>query len=110
LTTTFGGNPLALAALIATVDVIFRDNLCEAAEIRGQQMMAGLLKLQKEFPDIIWTVRGKGLMIGIDFVDNEMGVEWAKQMFNRFVLTSGTLINAKTIRIEPPLTITKGAH
>jgi len=106
LTTTFGGNPAAMAATIATINVILQEQLLQAARERGDQLMAGFSKLASEFPEVIGEVRGRGLMIGIEFADNDAGVEWAKQMFSRFVLTSGTLINAKVIRIEPPLTIT----
>ncbi len=46
-----------------------------------------------------------GLMIGIEFKGNETGVEFSRLMFARKVLVSGTLVNALTIRVEPPLTI-----
>jgi len=45
-------------------------------------------------------------MIGIEFVTNELGYEFSKGTFSRGVLVSGTLVNAKVVRVEPPLTIT----
>ncbi|HEY1868175.1 MAG TPA: aminotransferase class III-fold pyridoxal phosphate-dependent enzyme, partial [Candidatus Cybelea sp.] len=51
-------------------------------------------------------VRGKGLIMALEFRDHSTGFEFAKQMLERSVLVSGTLVNARTIRIEPPLTLT----
>lgn len=51
-------------------------------------------------------VRGKGMLMAIEFVDNEIGYNFASEMFRQRVLVAGTLNNAKTIRIEPPLTLT----
>jgi len=97
-----------MSATIATVNVMLSENLLSAAEHRGNEFIQGYKQLIAEFPDVLSEVRGRGLMLGLDFVDNESGVEWAKFMFSRGVLTSGTLSNAKVIRIEPPLTITPG--
>jgi putrescine aminotransferase len=52
-------------------------------------------------------VRGKGLLIGLEFVDSEFGYAVAAGLFKRGVLVSGTLLNAKTLRIEPALNITR---
>ena len=46
-------------------------------------------------------------MLGIEFTENDIGITFAKGMFDRKVLTGGTLINARVVRIEPPLTITE---
>jgi putrescine aminotransferase len=106
-TTTFGGNPLALSASIATINVMLEDRMCDAAQQRGDQFMRGLRRLQAAYPTVIKEIRGMGLMIGIEFSDNDTGVDFSRLMFARKVLVSGTLINAQTIRIEPPLTITR---
>jgi putrescine aminotransferase len=50
-------------------------------------------------------VRGKGLLIGMDFTTDERGWQFASGMFSRRVLTAGTFNNARTIRIEPALNI-----
>jgi putrescine aminotransferase len=49
--------------------------------------------------------RGRGLMLGMEFVDNDLGYEVAKQLFARNILISGTYINARVLRVEPALTI-----
>ena len=64
--TTFGQNDLAMAAGLATLHVLDEERLVERAAATGQQLMAGLSALQERYP-IIADVRGKGLMIGIEF-------------------------------------------
>ncbi|MGD8189895.1 putrescine aminotransferase [Brevibacillus ginsengisoli] len=105
-TTTFGGNPLACAAAIATINVLIEENLPARAEELGDYLMKGLREVAADYPDKVMEIRGKGLLIGIEFHNDEIGYEVSKGMFDNGVLVAGTLINAKTIRIEPPLTIT----
>ncbi len=64
---TYGGNAVAAAAAIATIDVIADENLVENARARGEQPLAGLRALAGRFP-AIGDVRGLGLMAGIEFV------------------------------------------
>ncbi len=104
-TSTFGGNPLALSASIATINVLLEENLLPNAEARGNQFLEGLRRMQAQYPELIQEIRGVGLMLGIEFKGNETGVEFSKGAFARKVLVSGTLVNALTIRVEPPLTI-----
>lgn len=52
-----------------------------------------------------WDRRGKGLLIGMSFADGDIGYKAAAGLFQRRVLTSGTLNNAQAIRIEPALNI-----
>lgn len=105
-TTTFGGNPLACAAAIATIDVLLEEGLpARAAEV-GEYFLKGLLDATKGHEDKVMEIRGIGLMIGIEFHKDEVGYEISKGMFDRGILVAGTLVNSKTIRIEPPLTIT----
>ena len=106
ITTTFGGNPLALSASIATINVILDEKLLEGAEVRGNFFLSELKRLQQKYPLHLKEVRGKGMMIGIEFMTNQMGVEFSKRMFAKNILVAGTLANAQTIRIEPALTIT----
>ena len=62
-----------------------------------------------DYPEMIMAVRGIGLMIGVEFIDREISVKTAQELFNKHVLTAHTMNNPKVIRIEPPLTITKKA-
>lgn len=104
-TTTFGGNPLAMAAAISTIAVIHRENLCGKAAEKGEYFLTGLRTLAKAFPSVIKEIRGRGLMLGIEFYENDDGIEFSKRMLDRHILVAGTLSYAKTIRIEPALTI-----
>jgi putrescine aminotransferase len=49
--------------------------------------------------------RGRGLMLGMEFTDNDLGYEVSKNLFARQILISGTYINARVLRVEPALTI-----
>ena len=102
---TFGGNPLACAAGIAAVNVTLEEDLPGQAAATGEYMLYELRKLQKQFSGHLRHVRGKGLLIGLEFVDSEFGYAVAAGLFKRGVLVAGTLLNAKTLRIEPALNI-----
>ena len=101
-----GGNPLACAAALATINVLLEQNLPAQAEQKGDMLLDGFRQLAREYPDLVHDVRGKGMLMAIEFVDNEIGYNFASEMFRQRVLVAGTLNNAKTIRIEPPLTLT----
>ncbi len=104
-TTTFGGNPLACAAAIATIGILIEENLPERSGIVGEYFLKELKEAAKGHEDLVMEIRGQGLMIGIEFHKDEIGYEVSKGMFDRGVLVAGTLINSKTIRMEPALTI-----
>ena len=104
-TSTFGGNPLACAAALAAIEVIEQDNLCAQSASKGEYMLTNLQKLACHFPDVISDVRGKGLMIGVEFCHEGIGGYIMSEMVNRGVLIAYTLNNPKVIRLEPPLII-----
>jgi putrescine aminotransferase len=102
---TFGGNPLACSAAIATIKYILENDVPKQCEEKGEYLLAGLNKLKEKFPTVISGVRGVGLMIGLEFVQSDVGYSVAKGMFARRVMTAGTLVNAKCIRFEPAAVI-----
>jgi putrescine aminotransferase len=102
---TFGGNPLACAAGIAAVNVTLEEDLPGQAAVTGEYLLQELRKLQKRFAQHLIEVRGLGLLIGLEFVDTEFGYAVAAGLFKRGVLVAGTLLSAKTLRIEPALNI-----
>ncbi|GAB6908988.1 Putrescine aminotransferase [Desulfosarcina cetonica] len=106
-TTTTGGNPLACAAAIATIQVTLRDNLPRRAAELGDYFLCKLSVLAEGFPGIYEKITGKGLLIGQHFKDDAVGYRVAAGLFRRKVLVAGTLVNAKAIRFEPPLVVTR---
>jgi putrescine aminotransferase len=69
--------------------------------------MGELEKLREHYPELLLEVRGKGLLIGLDFASQELGYQVAAGLFRRRVLVAGTLLDSKTIRIEPALNIAR---
>jgi len=67
--------------------------------------MKRLGALQELHPETLKAVRGKGLLIGLEFSDRFIGYRVAAALFKRGVLVAGTLLSARTIRIEPALNI-----
>jgi putrescine aminotransferase len=106
-TSTFGGNPLACAAALATINVLIGERLPERAAVMGARMLAGIARAVVGREELVVGVRGKGLLIALEFRDHATGFALSKRMLDRGVLVSGTLVNARVIRIEPPLTITE---
>lgn len=103
--TTTGGNPLACAAGIAAINVMLEEDLPKQAAEKGEYFMKKLAVIQKDHSKILKEVRGKGLLIVMEFCDDEKGYQVVTEMFARGILLSGTETNAHAIRIEPPLTI-----
>jgi putrescine aminotransferase len=102
---TFGGNPLACVAGLAALEVLREEDLPAKAAAAGERFLNGLRQLQADFPALVAQVRGKGLMIGVEFVQQEQGVQAAKDLFHDKVLVAHTLNNPRVMRIEPPLAI-----
>jgi putrescine aminotransferase len=106
-TTTFGGNPLACAATLATINVLIEENLPERATRIGERMIAGMRQAANGYGNIITDIRGKGMLMAMEFPNDQLGFALSKAMLDRGVLVSGTLVNARVIRVEPPLTLSE---
>jgi putrescine aminotransferase len=102
---TFGGNPLACSAAIATIKYMLENDIPKQCEEKGNYFMEKLEGLKKKYPTVLKEIRGAGLLICMEFPEAEVGYEVVKGMFSRKVMTAGTLVNAKTVRIEPPAVI-----
>ncbi len=107
--TTFGGNPVACACALKTLELI-EGGYMENASLMGERILKGLLRL-KEKRSLIGDVRGIGLMIGLELVKNkknktpahqEMG-RLEEEAFKRGLLLLGC--GDSTIRIAPPLVL-----
>lgn len=104
-TSTFGGNPLACAAGIATLQVLQEERLPERAAERGEQLLGGLRSVQQQYPDVVTAVRGKGLMVGVEFGNEDVAKLVIGGMTRRGVIAAYTLNNPRVIRFEPPLIV-----
>ncbi len=98
--TTFGGNPLVCAAANATIDIIQEENLVEKSAKQGEKILKDLTEFADE-AETIREVRGKGLMIGVEY--KQKTNEILKNAENQGVLLLKTGITI--IRIVPPLVI-----
>jgi len=106
-TTTTGGGALACSAAISAIHVTLREKLWEQAAEKGAYLIPQLEKFISQYPQIYEKITGKGLLIGMHFKTPEIGYKVASGLFKRGVLVAGTLTSAQTVRVEPPLVITK---
>jgi 4-aminobutyrate aminotransferase len=109
---TFGGNPVCIAAALATLDVIEREDLMKNASEVGNHMM----KRMADWPSkhkLVGDVRGRGLMIGVEIVKDKKTKEYGaterdrivELAFERGILFLGC--GPSTIRIAPALIVSK---
>ncbi len=99
---TYGGNPVALAAMMETM-ALLEEGLMENAAQRGAQAQQGLRPLLERHPELVRDVRGKGLMIGIQFDSGDTAEAVQMQAFERglLVLEAGE----DCVRMSPPLVV-----
>jgi 4-aminobutyrate aminotransferase len=106
---TFGGNPVAIAAALATMDILAREGIANAASV-GEAMLSRLREWPGHHP-IVGDVRGRGLMIGIEIVQDQQTREAAPALRDRILRLAfehGLLLlgcGESSIRIAPPLIV-----
>jgi len=107
---TFGGNPLSCAAALAVIETIREEKLLDNANKQGVYMLKRLSEFGQE-SGIVGDVRGKGLMIGVELVEDKESKKPAVQKAREVMVRSwkrGVAIvtcGVSTLRISPPLTI-----
>jgi putrescine aminotransferase len=106
-TSTFGGNPLACSAGLAAVRVVQDEDLVARSRDRGALMLELLRGMQDRHRDLVEDVRGKGLMIGLEFAMDEIAELTVAMMLKRGMCAAFTLNNPRVIRLEPPLIISE---
>jgi ornithine--oxo-acid transaminase len=100
---TFGGNPLACAVARTALRVLIEEHMIENAATMGEYFLSGLERIKSES---IKEVRGKGLMLAVELVPEAGGArKFSEKLMSRGMLCKDTHEN--TIRIAPPLVITK---
>lgn len=100
---TFGGNPLACAAVYATLTTIKSEGLVDKVAEKGEYFKNELRKLQEKYPDKVTDVRGCGLMLGMEVAGE--GKPIVESCMANNVIVNCTAGNV--IRIVPPLIISK---
>ena len=108
---TFGGNPVCIASALKTIELLEGGMIENAANV-GEYLQNGLKKLMNKY-DCIGDVRGLGLMIGVEFVEDKKTMKAAPELrdkiemvcFNRGLIILGC--GNSTIRWSPPLILTK---
>ncbi|MEM2098502.1 MAG: acetyl ornithine aminotransferase family protein [Candidatus Bathyarchaeia archaeon] len=109
---TFGGNPLACAAALAVIDIVKEENLLDNANKQGAYALKRLRELRDNC-EIVGDVRGKGLMIGVELVEDKdtkkPAAEKAQRVITQVWKRGVVLVKCgdSTLRIAPPLTIQK---
>jgi putrescine aminotransferase len=128
-TSTFGGRSSSCAAAIAALEVCQRDKLDERARELGKRLVEGLLTLKARYPDWIRDIRGRGLMVGIEFDESIVekakylpvkipglknvlkehlpGMVAAALLKHHSILGTLMLNNRSVLRVYPPLIITE---
>jgi 4-aminobutyrate aminotransferase len=108
---TFGGNPVSIAAALATMDIIEREAMDNAARV-GEFMLERLRGWNQSHP-LVGDVRGRGLMIGIELVKDKATREPAAELRNRvetLAFERGLMVlgcGETSLRLSPPLIVSK---
>ena len=98
---TFGGNPVCLAAALETIRLLEEQYVANSAKV-GEYLRTKLEKLKDRHPSIV-DVRGRGLMIGIQFASTDLRDRVINECFRRGLLILGA--GTTTVRLSPPLLI-----
>jgi putrescine aminotransferase len=106
-TSTFGGNPIACAAALAALQVVQEEGLVERSQVMGARMKQGLQAVADNHSEHVAEVRGRGLMLGVEFAMDEVGELVVAQLLKRGVCVAYALNNPRVMRWEPPLIITE---
>lgn len=102
-TSTFSGAPLACAAALATLRVIEDERIVPRARRLGDTIKQHVASaLYQVIPELVTDVRGRGLLIGIEFEDAALAGEFALEMLRQRVIVSHSLNASTVVRLTPP--------
>jgi 4-aminobutyrate aminotransferase-like enzyme len=117
MTSTHSGNPICVAAALASVKKIVEGGLIENARAMGDVLLDGLRRIAKRHAEIIGAVRGRGLVAGLHMVrrgtrepDGDIAFAIVEKAFQKGLLLFAPVgFGGGTVKISPPLTITQEA-
>jgi 4-aminobutyrate aminotransferase len=100
---TYGGNPVACAAALATIDLL-EEGLTANAALQGERALTALTALAGRHPGIVREIRGRGLMIGIELDSHDRAATLERLCLERGLLILGA--GRTSVRLSPPLSVT----
>jgi len=117
MTSTHTGNPVCVAAALASIEIIERENLAENARRMGEVLQAALARVKGKYPEVIGAVRGKGLVAGLHMVkagskepDGDLAFDIVGRCVEKGLLMFAPVgFGGATVKISPPLIITEDA-
>lgn len=102
-TSTFGGNPLAMAAVHAAIRAMENERIVERASTLGQRILEGVrYSLADLQPGLVREVRGVGLLVGIEFGTDYLAGDFMLELLRRKVVVSHSLNAHRVVRLTPP--------
>jgi len=104
---TFGGNPVASAAAVATMGVLTEDGFLEDVRVRGEYFRGELQKLADKYPGLLSGVRGLGMILGLVLTEEgvALGTDIVNSMFDKGFLMN--FAGNAVLRFVPPLIVTR---
>ena len=103
--TTLGGNPIAMSAGLAVMKTIMEDGLLDRTVSSGEYFLERLAGIEEAHPGLVKDVRGKGLILGIEFKSPEIAKDVVTRAVGKGLLT--ILTEQRVMRLLPPLTASK---
>ncbi|MEV5314306.1 aminotransferase class III-fold pyridoxal phosphate-dependent enzyme [Streptomyces sp. NPDC052610] len=105
-TSTFGASPIACAAALATVETMEREDTVARAAALGPRILAGVRAVCAPHPGgLVHEVRGRGLLIGIEFTAEQAVGELLLELIARDVLVNHSLNSTRVLRLTPPAVV-----
>jgi putrescine aminotransferase len=107
-TSTFSGNPLAMAAVCGAIAAIEQDDLVARAAMLGAQLLPEVRRVVVEaLGELVREVRGVGLLIGIEFTDPALAGELLIELVQHRVIANHSLNSHSVLRLTPPAILTE---
>jgi putrescine aminotransferase len=99
---TYAGNPLAMAAASAAITALEEDDIIPRAESLGARLLDELLALKRDHaPNVLADVRGRGLLIAFEFEEDHLAGDFVLELLNRQVIVSTSLNANRVVRLHP---------
>jgi putrescine aminotransferase len=102
---SYAGNALACRAALTTIRVLQQGELIRECREKGRVICDGIDACRRRFPYLVKSVKGSGLLIGVEFSDPKKAIQLAREMVRRGVIMVPAFGNSSVLMIEPPLVI-----